>query len=158
MTLPADMNHPGPQEDVVSGWQPAQCLVGSMVPGAAVAICLSPLAVLHLSLCLQGEPQTAALLCYLWGCDPLFCECPSGHGAALEPSRGKGPFFFICSSGVPTVWGSPFCLCCVTLVPSLSPHGVQPRSFPQGPTVQHAPLHPAPLTVVLQAWELLLGW
>ena len=53
------------QEDVVSGWQPAQCLVGSMVPGAAVAICLSPLAVLHLSLCLQGEPQTAALLCYL---------------------------------------------------------------------------------------------
>ena len=64
VTLPADGNHPGSQEDVVSGWQPAQCLLGNMVPGAEIAVvpCLSPLAVLHLSLCLQGEPQTAAPL------------------------------------------------------------------------------------------------
>ena len=56
MTLPANVNHPGSQEDVVSNWEPAYSLAEDVVSGAvtAVAPLLLPLAVPHLPLCLQG--------------------------------------------------------------------------------------------------------
>ena len=101
VTLPADVNHPGSQEDAVIGWQPAQCLVGSSLPGAetAVVLCLSPLAAPPLSLPpgRATNSSSPSIFGYLRGCDLLSCECTRGHGAALEPSRGKGPLFFFVS-------------------------------------------------------------
>ena len=37
MTLPADVNHPGSQEDLVSNWEPACSLVEDAVSGAEIA-------------------------------------------------------------------------------------------------------------------------
>ena len=37
MTLPADVNHPGSQEDLVSNWKPAHNLVEDAVSGAEIA-------------------------------------------------------------------------------------------------------------------------
>ena len=59
--LLADVNHPGPQEDLVSNWEPAHSLVEDAVSGAEIAPCLLALAVTHLPLCLwQGMGQSAA--------------------------------------------------------------------------------------------------
>ena len=56
MTLLADVNHPGSQEDVVSSWEPAQSLVENVFSGAEIAAapCLLALAVEKLSLCLPA--------------------------------------------------------------------------------------------------------
>ena len=53
MTLLADVNHPGSQEDMVSNWEPADNLVADVVSGdeIAAAHCLVALAVEHLPLC-----------------------------------------------------------------------------------------------------------
>ena len=58
VTVLADINHPGCQEDIVSDRQPAHSLEGDAVSGAEieVALCLLPLAVTHLPLCLWGGP------------------------------------------------------------------------------------------------------
>ena len=52
----ADVNHPGCQEDVVSNWEPACCLVEDVVSGAEIAAapCLQSLVVARLPLCLWG--------------------------------------------------------------------------------------------------------
>ena len=64
MTLLADVNRPGSQEDFVSNWEPAHSLVEDTVSGAKIAPCLSALAVTHLPfLPLAGEgasPQPAS--------------------------------------------------------------------------------------------------
>ena len=56
MTLLVDVNLPGSQEDVVSNWQSAHSLVDDAVSGAEIAATphLLGLAVVHLTLCLQG--------------------------------------------------------------------------------------------------------
>ena len=51
--LLADVNHPGPQEDLVSNWEPAHSLVEDAISGAEIASWLPALAVAHLPLCLQ---------------------------------------------------------------------------------------------------------
>ena len=58
VTVLADINHPGCQEYMASDWQPAHSLEGDAVSGAEieVALCLLPLAVTHLPLCLWGGP------------------------------------------------------------------------------------------------------
>ena len=55
VTLSADMNHPGFQEDMGSHWRPAHSLE-EVVSGAKIAVdpCLLPLDVVHQPLCLQG--------------------------------------------------------------------------------------------------------
>ena len=55
MTLLADVNNPGSQEDVVSNWQPAHSLVEDVVSGAEIAVapCLPALAVTHLPVYLR---------------------------------------------------------------------------------------------------------
>ena len=49
VTLSADMNHPGSQEDMGSHWRPSHSLEGEVVSGAKIAVdpCLLPLAVVH---------------------------------------------------------------------------------------------------------------
>ena len=67
VTLLADMNHPGSQDDVVSDWQPACNLMGDVVSGTEIAMapCLPPLAVIHLPLCLwKGVERAAGLLTF----------------------------------------------------------------------------------------------
>ena len=56
MTLLADVNCPGSQEDVFSNWQPTQSLLEDMVSGASIAAapCLPALAVANLPFCLRG--------------------------------------------------------------------------------------------------------
>ena len=56
MTLLADENRPGSQEDVIINSQPAHSLVEDVVSGAKIAgaPCLPSLAVVHLLLCLWG--------------------------------------------------------------------------------------------------------
>ena len=101
MTLLANVNRPGSQEDKVGNWQPAHSSVESVVSGAeiAVALCLLPLAVAHLPLgswvgrVVNGS--RLALIWYLLGHNLLFCEHARGHlPVALGPSLRKGPFFF----------------------------------------------------------------
>lgn len=67
VTFLADMNHPGPQDDVVSDWQPARNLLGDVVSGTEIVVapCLPPLAVIHLPLCLWKKVEgTASLLTF----------------------------------------------------------------------------------------------
>ena len=110
MTLLADVNSPGSQKDVVSNWQSAHSLVKAVVSGAEIALApyLPVLAIALLSLCLQGRRvlniSRLALLWYLIGKIPLFCEHTRGDHAALEPFTGKVPPPFFCLSGYPTVW------------------------------------------------------
>ena len=55
VTLLADMNCAGSQEDVDSDWVPTHSLVGGMVSGAKISVapCLLPPTVMHLPLCLK---------------------------------------------------------------------------------------------------------
>ena len=80
MTLPADVNRPGSQEDLVSNWEPARSLVEDAVSGAEFAPCLPALAVARLPVSGRGwaGPQRLAVLWYLLS--SLFCEWP---GSAL---------------------------------------------------------------------------
>ena len=76
VTLLADVNHPGSQEDVVSNWKPTHSLVKDAFSGAEIAPCLLVLAVTHLPLCLQqGHGPVCNRLTLLWySLNPLFCE------------------------------------------------------------------------------------
>ena len=76
MTLLADVNHTGSQEDVVSNWEPAHSLVEDAFSGAKIALCLTTLAVARLPLCLQwGNGLAHSQLALLWySLSPLFCE------------------------------------------------------------------------------------
>ena len=74
MTLLADVNHPGSEEDLVSNWELAHNLVEDAVSGAKIAPCLLPFT--HLPLCLWlGNGLVHSLLAVLWySLNPLFCE------------------------------------------------------------------------------------
>ena len=50
-----DVNPPGPQEDLVSNWEPARCLLEDAVSGVEIAPHPLALAVASLPLCLQWE-------------------------------------------------------------------------------------------------------
>ena len=93
MTLLADVNHLGSQEDEVSNWEPAHSLVEDVISGAEIAAapCLLALAVIHLSLCLQGgRALYGSKPALLWdSLSTLFCEHARDHHVALEPFIGK---------------------------------------------------------------------
>ena len=107
MTLLADVNHLGSQEDEVSNWEPAHSLVEDVISGAEIAAapCLLALAVSRLPLCLRGGRALCgswlALLWYLL--NPLLCEHTRGHHVVLEPFVRK-VFFFFNLSGDCSVW------------------------------------------------------
>ena len=61
------------------------------------------------------------------GHDPLFCEHARGHSAVLQPSRGKGPFFFFSLF----LWHSHGLGCHVTLISSECPQGIHPNLYPK---------------------------
>jgi len=52
VTLLADVNCLGSQEDLVSNWEPAHSLVEDTISGAEIASCLLALAIACLPLCL----------------------------------------------------------------------------------------------------------
>ena len=55
MTLLADVNHPGSQEDLVINWEPTHNLVEDAIPGVDIAPCLPALeCCLHASLSPAG--------------------------------------------------------------------------------------------------------
>ena len=68
MTLLADVNHPGSQEDLVSNWEPAHSLAEDAVSGAEIAPHLLALAVTCLPICLGllgeeiGPPASSPLV------------------------------------------------------------------------------------------------
>ena len=76
MTLLADINHPGSQEDLVSNWEPTHNLVEDAIPGVDIAPCLPALAVACMPLCLQqGSGLVRSQLALFWYLlNPLFCE------------------------------------------------------------------------------------
>ena len=78
MTLLADVNCPGSQEDMVSNWEPAHSLEEDAVSGAKIAETPSfpALAVAFLPLCLQGgQALYGSWLALLWySFSPFFCE------------------------------------------------------------------------------------
>ena len=74
MTLLADVNCPGSQEDLVSNWEPAHSLVEDAISGAEIAPRLLALAVACLPLW-WGEGLVHSRLALLWySLNPLFCE------------------------------------------------------------------------------------
>ena len=74
VTLLADVNRPGSQEDLVSNWEPACSLFKDAVSGADIAPHLLALAATRLPLWLQwGEGLIRSRLTLLW-CSPVFCE------------------------------------------------------------------------------------
>ena len=98
------MNHSGPQEDLVSNWHPAHSLAGDVVSGVEIAAApYLPLfwapASLHPQRAVNGSQL--ALLWYLLGHNPLFCECARRHTVVSEPSWGKDPLFFFVSLAFP---------------------------------------------------------
>ena len=96
VTLLADVNHPGSQEDVASNWEHAHSLVKDAGSGAEIAAapCLPALALSHACLSASGEggPYIAAGSHSFGIHSSLFCECTRGDRAVLEPFSGK--FFF----------------------------------------------------------------
>ena len=78
VTLLADVNCPGSQEDMVSNWEPAHSLEEDAVSVAKIAatLFLPALAVACLPLCLQGgRALYGSWLALLWySFSPFFCE------------------------------------------------------------------------------------
>ena len=108
MTLLADVNHTGSQEDLVSNWEPAHSLVEDAFSGAKIALCLPTLAVARLPLCLQWEngPVHSRLAPLWYSLSPLYCEQARLH-LRLELFTGKfslSLLFSLSLSGYPTVW------------------------------------------------------
>ena len=74
VTLLADVNCPGSQEDLVSNWEPAHNLVEDAVSGANIAPCLPALACLPLCPW-RGDGPVHSRLALLWySLNPLICE------------------------------------------------------------------------------------
>ena len=94
MTLLADINHPGSQEDIVSNWEPAHSVVedaslwGGDCPlpsGSGWHIPASlPLA--------EEEPVCSRLALFWFSLNPLFCEQARLHVRAFH---GKFLFFLV---------------------------------------------------------------
>ena len=75
VTLLADVNCPGSQEDLVSNWEPAHSFAGHAVSGAKVAPSLRLLALAVTHLPLAGDGLVCSQLVLLWYLlSPLFCE------------------------------------------------------------------------------------
>ena len=82
MTLLADVNHPGSQEDVVSNWEPAQSLVEDVVSGAEMAPRLLTLALARLRLCLWRVRGRSTANQLSFGHHSVLCSV-SGPGCML---------------------------------------------------------------------------
>ena len=74
VTLLADVNCPGSQEDLVSNWEPAHNLVEDAVSGANIAPCLPALACLPLCPRRGNGPVHSRLALLWYSLNPLFCE------------------------------------------------------------------------------------
>ena len=130
LTLLADVNYSGSQEDVVNNfnlltlWWSIRSLGPRLQWPFAFWLWLSHT---YLPLCLWGERALKgsqfSVLWYSLGHNPLFCEHASGHHAALEPLVGKVLFFW-------SLWWAHPLDCYVTLAPSDCPQGIQASPYP----------------------------
>ena len=97
MTLPADVNRPGSQEDLVNNWEPARSLVEDAVSGAKIVpfwLCRLPA-----SLPLAGDGPICS-----YSLSPLFREW-ARKCLRLELFVGKFSLsLFLSLSVYPTVW------------------------------------------------------
>jgi len=104
VTLLADVNCPGSQEDLVSNWEPAHRLVEDAVSGLRLPPVFWLWLFAHLPLCLwRGEGPVCSQLALLWYLlNPLFCEWAWLH-IRLEPFTRKFSlsFFFSVSLAIP---------------------------------------------------------
>ena len=127
VTLLADVNHPGSQEDLVSIWKPPHSLVEDAISGAEFAPHLLDLAVARLSVCLQWwDGPVCSWLALLWySLNPLFYEQARLH-LRLELCSGKLSLSFFPLS----LWLSHSLGCYLTLATSDCPQGIQSRSLP----------------------------
>jgi len=112
VTLLADVNRSGSQEDLVSNWEPAHSLVEDAgLWGWEWSSPLPSSSGCHLPASLPpavGEGPVCIRLALLWySLNPLFCE-KARLCLRLEPFAGKFFFFFLFSfsslPGYPTVW------------------------------------------------------
>ena len=105
MTLRADVNRPGSQDDMVSNWEPAHSLVEDAISAAEMAPRLLATAVTRLPLCLwraRGHPAASQLS---FVSRSVLCSL-SGQGQAVPLVRAfcwkvLSLSFFLC--GYPTV-------------------------------------------------------
>jgi len=76
VTLLADVNHPGSQEDEFTNWEPSHSLVENTVSGAEIAAapCLPALAVDHLPLCFWGRRALYAAGLLSFGIHSILCS------------------------------------------------------------------------------------
>ena len=125
MTLLADVNHPGSQEDLVSNWEPAHSLVEDAGSGTEIAPRLPVLTAARLPVCLQrGDGPVRSRLALLWySLSPLFCE-QARQCLTLELFERNFSLFCI------SLWLSHSLCCDVTLAPSDGLQGVQAWSLP----------------------------
>ena len=96
VTLPADTNHPGSQEDAVSYWQSPHSLVRDVVSVAKITVahgCRS-----RASLPLGRAIKTS------WLALPLYSLGTPGSQCGVRAFPWERPCVFLCLSGVPTVW------------------------------------------------------
>ena len=82
MTLRADVNRPGSQEDMVSNWAPAHSLVEDAISAAEMAPRLLATAVTCLSLCLWRARGRPAASQFSFGIRSVLCSL-SGQGQAV---------------------------------------------------------------------------
>ena len=105
MTLLADVNCPGSQEDLISNWEPAYSLVKDIISEIEIAPRLLALAATQLPLCLRwGEGPVLSQLPLLWCLfNPLFYDCAR---LCLMPSLSLSLSLSLSFSlsGYPTVW------------------------------------------------------
>ena len=124
MTLLADVNCPGSQEDLVSNWEPAHSFAGHAVSGAKVAPSLRLLALAVTHLPLAGDGLVCSQLVLLWYLlSPLFCEQAQLCLRLTFSQESSLSLFF-------SLRRSHSLGCYLTLAPSDCPQGVQAWSLP----------------------------
>ena len=128
MTLLADVNHPGSQEDVVSNWEPAHSLVEDAISGAEIAAApsLLALAVTCPPLCLQRggactQPDSFSLV--FTQSFFFLCEQARLHIRVFRRKVLSLPFFF-------SLWLSHSLGCYLRLAPSDCPQNIHAWSLP----------------------------
>ena len=125
MTLLADGNCPGSQEDLVSNQEPAHCLVEDAISEAEIASQLLALALAHLPP--AGDGPVHSWLALLWCLlSPLFCE---QAWQCLRLGLFAGQFSLSLSFSL-SLWLSHSLGCYLTLVPSDCPQGILAQSLP----------------------------
>ena len=129
MTLLADVNCPGSQEDMVSNWEHVHSLVEDAISGAEIAPRLPTLAVTWLPLCFQWGRGRSTAGQLSSGIHSILCSV-SGPSCASELFAGMFSLSLSLSFFFTSFWLSHSFCCYLTLAPSACPRGIQVQSPP----------------------------